>query len=208
MLGNASDLIEAYEREEAERIQKQSETESKMLEKVDELEDEEHEDGVQSRKRKRKVRDYSTDGVNKKPAKRIGSMKRPASGEENLAVVPYLKQKPKNKVERKAFEDLEKIRKRRQEVQKKKKMEEEKNTIHSRKQKERLKRQIESRRVELGIQKKNGKEDKNALLKEFRGSTNTGFNVSTTSKFSELGGVGKRFQENFKGVEVNIFEYD
>lgn len=78
------------------------------------------------------------------------------------------------------------------------------------------------RRVELGIQNRKGTDDKaNILFKEgevektagfndftaSRGITNA-FNSSSLSKFSKLGGVGRRFQENFKGPEIMLFDYD
>jgi len=90
-----------------ERLQKQSETESKMLEKVDELDDEE--EGTLGRQ-KLENKEYSTDGTAKRSSKRVGSLRRPGSHGDNMAVVPYLKQKPKNRMERKVFEDLDKIR--------------------------------------------------------------------------------------------------
>ncbi|CAI2384566.1 unnamed protein product [Moneuplotes crassus] len=223
LIGNARDLIERFEREEIERLKKQAESESKVLEKVEEVDDEQEEVVKKSSQSRRKRRDYSTDGTSRNSRKRIGSLRRPPTGEETLAVVPYLKQKPKNKVDRKAFEDLDKIRKQRQEVIKKKNQEQEKIKLIEEKRKKKLKKQIELRRVELGIQKRTGSDNKDALLfkegeveqtagfNDFtasRGLQSNAFNSSISSKFSKLGGVGKRFQENFKGPEVNLFEYD
>jgi hypothetical protein len=85
---------------------------------------------------------------------RFRSMKRQTGEGENMAVVPYLNQKPKNKIERRAFDDLEKIRKKREGLKKKKEKEEEKLHALEEKKKKRLKKQIELRRVKLGIKKK------------------------------------------------------
>lgn len=86
-----------------------------------------------------------------------------------------------------------------------------------------LKKQIELRRVELGVQKKKGEEDKLSILfKEGEVEKTAGFNdfqiskqlpnsqfgVSQASKFSRINGVGRKFMENFKGPEVVLFDYD
>ena len=74
------------------------------------------------------------------------------------------------------------------------------------KKKRKLKKQIELRRVELGIKRRNGKDNKEALLfkegevektagfNDFiasRGLQNNVFNASTASKFSRISGIGK-----------------
>lgn len=58
---------------------------------------------------------------------------------------------------------------------------------------------------------KEGEVEKTAGFNDFavsRGLANNMFNASSASRFSKLGGVGKRFQDNFKGPEVILFEYD
>jgi hypothetical protein len=152
LFGNAQDLIEDKENE---IIQNQSESESKMLEKVDELDDENNEGSLVrgSSKDRRRNRDISTDGISKTKSKRLGSHMRPSRDEEDMAVVPYLRQKPKKRNERKAFEDLEKIRRQREEQLKIKNLEKEKHKLIDEKRKKKLKKQIELRRVELGIHK-------------------------------------------------------
>jgi len=229
LFGNALEMIEGYEREENERMLKEAEVSegSRMLEKVDELDDE-HEGTLTTKRRgmsrdSRKGRDYDSDSmIRRKSKKRIGSLARGSSDNDNMAVVPYLHQKPKNKFERKAFEDLEKIRKQREKKNKIKDLKNEKDKIMQEKKKKKLKKQIELRRVELGVQSRKGDEDKSSLLfkegevektagfNDFNASKgiNNIFNTSTASRFSKLGGVGKRFQENFKGPEVEMLDYD
>lgn len=221
LFGNAMELIEDKENE---IVKAQSVSESKMLEKVDELDDE-HEEGTlvrRSSQGKRRNHDYSTDGTNKTKSKRIGSQMRPSSGEDNMAIVPYLKQKPKKRNERKVFDDLEKIRRQKEEQQKAKNLEKEKLRIIDEKKKKKLKKQIELRRVELGIQKRTGEEDQSAMIfkegevektagfNDFlaKGLTSNAFNMSSASKFSKLGGIVKRIQDNMKGQELLLFEYD
>lgn len=68
-----------------------------------------------------------------------------------LLIILHLRAKPKNKIERKAFLDLEKIRKRREEIQKRSNIEQEKQKLIEEKRKNKLKNQIEMRRIQLGI---------------------------------------------------------
>ena len=82
---------------------------------------------------------------------RIGSVQRKHSEGETLAVVPYLQQKPKNRIERKAFEDLEKIRRRREDIKKRSNLEQEKKKLVDEKKRQKLKKQIEMRKVQLGM---------------------------------------------------------
>jgi hypothetical protein len=70
LFGNAMDLIQMYEREEAERMQKEVEVSegSRMLEKVEELDDEQEDTKTAHNRRgmsrdSRKMRDYQSDGM-------------------------------------------------------------------------------------------------------------------------------------------------
>ena len=97
-----------------------------MLEKVEELDDE-HEETKTMLKRgfsrdSRHGRDNQSEGMAKRSSKRVGSVKRELTDTENMAVVPYLNQKPTNRIERKAFENLEKIRQKREQVNKQSKI--------------------------------------------------------------------------------------
>jgi hypothetical protein len=57
---------------------------------------------------------------------------------------------------------------------------------------------------------KEGEVEKTAGFNDFasRGLASNVFNTSSTSKFSKLGGIAKRIQDNMKGPELNLFEYD
>lgn len=107
----------------------------------------------------RKGRKTDSANLTERKKSRLGSVRK-SSNDETLAVVPYLQQKPKNRIELKAFHDLEKIRKRREELKKRSSIEQERKQIIEEKKKEKLKSAIEQRRMELGIKKK--KEDKDA----------------------------------------------
>lgn len=146
LFGNANDLIEEFNRTEQERLQNEIEASegSRMLEKVDELEDENEETHTVQRRGysrdSRKHRDYESDTLPKRKInKRMSSVNRGGSDSENMAVVPYLQQKPKNRIERKAFRDLDKIRKQREEANKLKDMEQEKKKVLEEKRKRKLK---------------------------------------------------------------------
>lgn len=117
-------MIEAHEKLEAERLQREEElsNRSKMLEKVEELDDEQEETKTALKRGfsrdSRHDRANQSEGMAKRSSKRIGSVNRELTDTENMAVVPYLNQKPKNRIERKAFENLEKIRQKRELISK------------------------------------------------------------------------------------------
>ena len=101
-------------------------------------------------------------------------------------------------------------------------MEEEKNKLIDEKKKNKLKKQIEIRRVELGVQKKKGEENHKAIVfKEGEIEKTAGFgdfvsknllsahsNDISSNKLAKLGGVGRKFIENYKGPEITLFDYD
>ena len=102
LLGDALDMIYAFEQEEA-RILKEEEKKAKMLAKVEELDDEQED---------KDETDEKEDKENKEDKEDNG---------EGMEIVPYLKQKPKKDAEKKVFENLERIRKRKEEEKKKSK---------------------------------------------------------------------------------------